>query len=68
MARDRSPPSCSLVSPEQTKGAVNKVAWPTVLLICGIVMYVGLLEKIGTIDWLGEQVADHRRARCSRRC
>lgn len=27
------------------------------LLICGIVMYVGLLETLGTIDWLGEQVA-----------
>ena len=40
-----------------TKGAVEKVAWSTVLLICGIVMYVGLLEEIGTIDWLGEQVA-----------
>jgi di/tricarboxylate transporter len=36
---------------------VNKIAWPTVLLICGIVMYVGLLEEIGTIDWLGEHVA-----------
>jgi Na+/H+ antiporter NhaD/arsenite permease-like protein len=47
----------SLISPKSTKGAVNKVAWPTVLLICGIVMYVGLLENIGTIDWLGEQVA-----------
>ena len=47
----------SLASPKATKGAVNKVAWPTVLLICGIVMYVGLLENIGTIDWLGEQVA-----------
>jgi di/tricarboxylate transporter len=47
----------SLVSPQATKGAVNKVAWPTVLLICGIVMYVGLLETLGTIDWLGEQVA-----------
>ena len=47
----------SLISPESTKGAVNKIAWPTVLLICGIVMYVGLLENIGTIDWLGEQVA-----------
>ena len=47
----------SLLSPESAKGAVNKVAWPTVLLICGIVMYVGLLETIGTIDWMGEQVA-----------
>jgi di/tricarboxylate transporter len=47
----------SLISPASTKGAVNKIAWPTVLLICGIVMYVGLLETIGSIDWLGEQVA-----------
>jgi di/tricarboxylate transporter len=47
----------SLISPAASKAAVGKVAWPTVLLICGIVMYVGLLENIGTIDWLGEQVA-----------
>jgi Na+/H+ antiporter NhaD/arsenite permease-like protein len=47
----------SVLSPKATKGAVNKVAWPTVLLICGIVMYVGLLEELGSIDWLGEQVA-----------
>jgi di/tricarboxylate transporter len=47
----------SLISPQATKDAVNKVAWPTVLLICGIVTYVSLLETLGTIDWLGEQVA-----------
>ena len=28
------------------------------LLICGIVMYVALIEEMGTIDWLGEKVAD----------
>jgi di/tricarboxylate transporter len=47
----------SVISPKSTKGAVDKVAWSTVLLICGIVMYVSLLENLGTIDWLGEQVA-----------
>ena len=46
----------SLISPQATKDAVNKVAWPTVLLICGIVTYVTLMENMGTIDWLGEQV------------
>ena len=51
-----------LISPRARKGAVEKVAWSTVLLICGIVMYVGLLEEIGTIDWLGEQVATLDRA------
>jgi di/tricarboxylate transporter len=47
----------SLVDPEGSKGAVNQIAWPTVLLVCGIVTYVSLMENIGTIDWLGEEVA-----------
>jgi Na+/H+ antiporter NhaD/arsenite permease-like protein len=46
-----------LISPRARKGTVEKVAWSTVLLICGVVMYVGLLDQIGTIDWLGKQVA-----------
>jgi di/tricarboxylate transporter len=46
-----------LFMPQATKEAVGRVAWPTVLLICGIVMYVSLLETLGSIDWLGEQVA-----------
>lgn len=42
---------------QAVKEAVGRVAWPTVLLICGIVTYVSLLETLGSIDWLGEQVA-----------
>ncbi|MET0132104.1 MAG: SLC13 family permease [Kibdelosporangium sp.] len=48
----------TLVSPSTTRGAVNEVAWSTVLLICGIVTYVSLLEDIGTVDYLGRGVAD----------
>jgi len=47
----------SLVSPSTTKNAVSGVAWSTVLLVCGIVTYVSLLEDMGTIDWLGNGVA-----------
>ncbi len=47
----------TLLDPEGSKGAVNQIAWPTVLLVCGIVTYVSLMETIGTIDWLGEEVA-----------
>jgi Na+/H+ antiporter NhaD/arsenite permease-like protein len=47
----------SLVSPSTTRDAVDKVAWSTVLLICGIVTYVSLLEDIGTVDYLGRGVA-----------
>jgi di/tricarboxylate transporter len=48
----------SLVNPSINKGAVSKIAWPTVLLICGIVTYVELMQRMGTIDWLGTAVAD----------
>ncbi|MCE7001341.1 hypothetical protein LWC34_00570 [Kibdelosporangium philippinense] len=48
----------SLVSPATTREAVDKVAWATVLLICGIVTYVSLLEDIGTVDYLGRGVAN----------
>lgn len=47
----------TLLSPESARNAVEHVAWPTVLLVCGIVMYVGVMQSIGTIDWLGEEVA-----------
>jgi di/tricarboxylate transporter len=47
----------TLLSPESARNAVNHVAWPTVLLVCGIVMYVGVMQVIGTIKWLGEEVA-----------
>ena len=42
----------SLVSGDASKAAVAQIAWPTVLLITGIVTYVGLTQSIGTIDWL----------------
>lgn len=47
----------SLAAPNLTKSAVSRVAWSTVLLICGIVTYVSLMERIGTIDYLGNGVA-----------
>jgi di/tricarboxylate transporter len=47
----------SLVSPKAYKGAVAQVAWPTVLLVCGVATYVALMEENGTIDWLGQGVA-----------
>jgi di/tricarboxylate transporter len=47
----------SLVAPQSYKGAVAQVAWPTVLLVCGVATYVNLMEENGTIDFLGEGVA-----------
>jgi di/tricarboxylate transporter len=47
----------TLISPASAKDAVNQIAWPTVLLVCGIVMYVSVMENVGTIKWLGNEVA-----------
>ncbi|MGW2229713.1 SLC13 family permease [Streptomyces formicae] len=47
----------TLVDPEAAKGAVDRCAWSTVLLVCGVVTFVGVMERMGTIDWLGESVA-----------
>ncbi len=47
----------SAADPRGAKGAITQIAWPTVLLVCGIVTYVSLMENIGTIDFLGREVA-----------
>jgi di/tricarboxylate transporter len=47
----------TLVSPSSAKGAVDRCAWSTVLLVCGIVTFVSMMERIGTIDYLGDSVA-----------
>lgn len=47
----------TLVFPASAKGAVDKVAWGTVLLVGGIVTYVNLLQEQGTVEWLGNEVA-----------
>ncbi|MEU1215537.1 SLC13 family permease [Streptomyces sp. NPDC005791] len=46
----------SAVWPDTSRKAVGSIAWPTVLLICGVLTYVGVLEEMGTITWAGEGV------------
>lgn len=47
----------SLLSPRSSRNAPSEVAWPTVLLICGVLTYVGVLKTMGTIDFAGTAVA-----------
>ncbi|AOT03000.1 SLC13 family permease [Arthrobacter sp. U41] len=47
----------ALVSPAAQKGAVNKISWSTVLLICGMLTFVGVLEEAGTIKFVSSGVA-----------
>ncbi|WP_329377512.1 SLC13 family permease [Streptomyces sp. NBC_01716] len=44
--------------PDTSRKAVTEVAWPTVLLICGVLTYVGVLEEMGTIEYAGNAVGD----------
>jgi di/tricarboxylate transporter len=47
----------SAVWPDDSRKAVNQIAWSTVLLICGVLTYVGVLDEMGTITWAGEGVS-----------
>jgi hypothetical protein len=47
----------AVLSPATAKSAIADISWGVVLLICGIVTYVGLLEAAGTVDYIGHGIA-----------
>ncbi|HEV7626931.1 MAG TPA: SLC13 family permease, partial [Streptomyces sp.] len=47
----------AVIWPEDSKTAVSGITWPTVLLVCGMLTYVNVLDEMGTIEWAGEGVA-----------
>jgi Na+/H+ antiporter NhaD/arsenite permease-like protein len=47
----------ALMSPATAKAAIGDISWGVVLLICGIVTYVSLLETAGTVDYIGHGIA-----------
>jgi len=48
----------ALLCPKGQKGAVDKVSWSTVLLIGGVITYIGVLQKAGAVDYVGSGVSD----------
>ncbi len=46
----------ALISPKAQSGAVNKIAWSTVLLICGMLTFVGVLQAAGTVEYVSDGV------------
>lgn len=46
-----------LLQPQLQKRAVGQVTWPEILLITGVSTYVGVLQEMGTIDYVGNSVA-----------
>ncbi|OON63557.1 hypothetical protein B0920_09395 [Massilia sp. KIM] len=47
----------SIMSPQVQKRAIGQVSWPEIMLIVGVSTYVGVMQKMGTIDFVGHSVA-----------
>jgi di/tricarboxylate transporter len=47
----------SILAPNQQKRAITQVSWPEIMLIVGVSTYVGVMEKMGTISFVGTSVA-----------
>ncbi|SFT01255.1 SLC13 family permease [Saccharopolyspora flava] len=46
-----------IISPQAHRDAVKNVTWPTVLLICGVLTYVSVLQELGTVDYVSHAVS-----------
>ena len=47
----------ALLSPKAQKGAISQISWSTVLLIGGVLTFVGVLQEAGTVEYVGNAVA-----------
>jgi di/tricarboxylate transporter len=48
----------TLMAPNLQKRALGQVSWPEIMLIVGVSTYVGVMQKMGTIDFVGHSVAN----------
>lgn len=46
-----------LLAPDRHKPSADEVAWPAVLLVCGMLSYMAVLKENGTLAMLGEAAA-----------
>jgi di/tricarboxylate transporter len=46
-----------LVAPHRHQASAEQVAWPAVLLVCGMLSYMAVLKKNGTLALLGDAAA-----------
>lgn len=47
----------AMFAPKAQKAAIDKVSWSTVLLITGIITYIGVMQSIGTIDYVAHGIS-----------
>ena len=46
-----------LAAPREQGAALGRMPWPAILLICGILTYVGVLDEVGTITYMQDLIA-----------
>lgn len=47
----------TLIDPKTGRDAVSKIDWSTILMVGGIITFVGVLQEMGAVDLLGEGAA-----------
>lgn len=47
----------TLMAPNLQKRALGQVSWPEIMLIVGVSTFVSVMDKMGTIDFVGHSVA-----------
>lgn len=47
-----------VIAPDLSTKGLAKIDWSTVVLVTGIITYVGVLQELGALDMLGERAAD----------
>ncbi|WP_433803404.1 SLC13 family permease [Actinomycetospora sp. CA-084318] len=45
-----------ILSPAGNAEALKGISWSTVLLVCGVITYVGVLQEVGTTDLVGQGI------------
>lgn len=47
----------AIVNPNQAKTAMAKVSWGTVVLVCGVITYIYVLQKAGAVELVSSGIA-----------
>ncbi|WP_150252312.1 SLC13 family permease [Nocardiopsis deserti] len=47
----------ALIAPQSQKDVLSQISWSTVLLITGMLTFVGIMESAGTIEYVGDGAA-----------
>lgn len=47
----------AFIDPAAGKAAMSKVSWSIVILICGVLTYIAVLQEAGTVEWVSAGIS-----------